>query len=60
VSAVRRVGGEKQTKQVSETAKRAAVRPEGGYVDLLNLKRERGRHTIVGERAPAVKEINDE
>jgi hypothetical protein len=31
-SAARQVGGEKQTKQVSETAKRAAMRPEGGYV----------------------------
>jgi hypothetical protein len=39
VSAARQVGGEKQTKQVSETAKRAAMRPEGGYVDL-NLTRE--------------------
>jgi hypothetical protein len=34
VSAARQVGGEKQTKQVSETAKRAAMQPEGGYVDL--------------------------
>jgi len=34
VSAGRQVGGEKQTKQVSETAKRVAMRPEGGYVDL--------------------------
>jgi hypothetical protein len=32
VSAAGQVGGEKQTKQVSETAKRAAMRPEGGYV----------------------------
>ena len=38
VSAARQVGGEKQTKQVSETAKRASMRPEGGYVDL-NLTR---------------------
>jgi hypothetical protein len=36
VSAARQVGGEKQTKQVSETAKRAAIRPEGGAVDLMN------------------------
>ena len=35
VPAARQVGGEKQTKQVSETAKRAAMRPEGGYVDLM-------------------------
>ena len=41
MSAVKQVGGEKQTKQVSETAKRAAMRPEGGYVDL-NLTREGG------------------
>jgi hypothetical protein len=34
VSGARRVGGERQTKQVSETAKRAAMRPEGSYVDL--------------------------
>ena len=39
VSAARQVGREKQKKQVSETAKRAAMRPEGGYVDL-NLTRE--------------------
>lgn len=36
VSAARQVGGEKQTKQVSETAKRAAMPPEGGGVDLIN------------------------
>ena len=30
VPAARQVGGEKQTKQVSETAQRAALRPEGG------------------------------
>ena len=36
VSAVRQAGGEKQTKQVSETAKRAAIRPEGGVVGLLD------------------------
>jgi hypothetical protein len=46
VSAVRQVGGEKQTKQVSETAKRAAMRPEGGYVDL-NLTREGSRHMVL-------------
>jgi len=34
VSAARQVGGEKQTKQVSETAKQAAMRPEGGYVAI--------------------------
>ncbi len=34
VSAARQVGGEKQTKQVSETAKRAAMRPEGGHVEV--------------------------
>ena len=46
VSAARRVGGEKQTKQVSETAKRTAMRPEGGYV-YLNLTREGGRPMIL-------------
>jgi CelD/BcsL family acetyltransferase involved in cellulose biosynthesis len=46
VSAVRQVGGEKQTKQVSETAKRAAMRPEGGYVDL-NLTREGSRRMVL-------------
>ena len=45
VSAARQVGGEKQTKQVSETAKRASMRPEGGYVDL-NLTREGGRRMV--------------
>ncbi len=30
----RQVEGEKQTKQVSGTAKRAAMSPDGGYVDL--------------------------
>ncbi len=44
-SAARQVGGEKQTKQVSETAKGATMRPEGGYVDL-NLTREGGRHMV--------------
>jgi hypothetical protein len=34
VPTARQVGGEKQTKQVSETSKRAAIRPEGGHVDL--------------------------
>ena len=38
--------GEKQTKQVSETAKRAAMQPEGGYVDL-NLTRECGRPMVL-------------
>jgi hypothetical protein len=46
VSAARQVGGEKQTKQVSETAKRAAMRPEGGYVDL-NLTHEGGRRMVL-------------
>ncbi len=45
VSAARQVGGEKQTQQVSETAQRAAMRPEGGYVDL-NLTREGGRRMV--------------
>jgi len=45
VSAARQVGGEKQTKQVSETAKRAANRAEGGYVDV-NLTREGGRRMV--------------
>ena len=45
VSAARQVGGEKQTKQVSETAKRAAMRPEGGYVDV-NLTREGGTYVV--------------
>src|SRR5712691_3862466 len=39
--AARQVGGEKQTKQVSETAKRAAMRPEGGYVDELDTRGRR-------------------
>ncbi len=37
VSAARPVGGEKQTQQVSETAKRAAMQPEGCYVDLWTV-----------------------
>jgi len=45
VSVARQVGGEKQTKQFSETAKHAAMRPEGGYVDL-NLTREGGRRMV--------------
>ncbi len=48
VSAATQAGGEKQTKPVSETAKRAAMRPEGGYVDLkLDLKFDtRGRQAF--------------
>lgn len=34
VLAATQVGGEKQTKQVSETDERAAMRPEGGYVAM--------------------------
>jgi hypothetical protein len=49
VSAASQVGGEKQTKQVSETAKRAAMRPEGGYV-ALNLTREGSRHMLFAQR----------
>jgi hypothetical protein len=45
VSAARQVGGEKQTNQVSETAKRTAMRPEGGSVDL-SLTREGGRRRV--------------
>jgi hypothetical protein len=48
VSAVRPVGGEKQTKQVSETAKRAAMRPEAGYVDP-SLRCKGGLRMLVGE-----------
>jgi len=44
VSAARQVGGEK-TKQVSETAKRVAMQPEGGYVDL-NLTRKGGTRRV--------------
>jgi hypothetical protein len=47
VSAARQVGGEKQTNQVSETARRAAMRPEGGYVDLVNLTREGSRRIVL-------------
>jgi hypothetical protein len=46
VSTARQVTGKKQTKQVSETAKRAAMRPEGGYVGL-NLTREGSRRMVV-------------
>ena len=50
VSAAREVGGEKPPKQVSETTKRAAMQPVGGYVDLnyvdLNLARQSGRHMV--------------
>jgi len=46
VSAARQVGGEGQTKQVRETAKRAAMRPEGGYVDL-NLTQEGSRDMVL-------------
>ena len=49
VSAARQAGGEKQTKQVSEAAKRAAVQPEGSYVDL-NLTREGGRGMVFALR----------
>jgi hypothetical protein len=45
VSAVRQIGGEKHTKRFSETAKQAAMRPEGGYVDL-NFTREGGRDML--------------
>jgi hypothetical protein len=45
VSAARQVGGEKQTKQVSETTRRAAMQPVGGYVDL-NLMREGSRRMV--------------
>ncbi len=41
--------GEKQTKQVSKTAKRPTMRPEGGYVDL-NLTREGGRRMVFAQR----------
>jgi hypothetical protein len=34
VLTAKQVGGEKQTKQVSETAERAAMRPEDGYVAM--------------------------
>ena len=47
VSAVTQVGAEKQTKHASETAKRAALRPEGGYVDLMNLTREDSRRMVL-------------
>ena len=47
VSAARQVGGEKQTKQVSDTAHRAAMRPEGGYVDLMNFTREGSRRMVL-------------
>jgi len=47
LSAARQVGGEKQTKQVSETAKRAALRPEGGYVDLMNSTGEGSRRMVL-------------
>ncbi len=49
VSAARQVGGEKQTQQVSETAQRAAMRPEGGYVEL-NLTREGGRRRVFAQK----------
>ena len=38
--------GEKQTKPASETAKRAAMRLEGGFVDLINLTREGSRRMV--------------
>jgi hypothetical protein len=59
VSAARQVGSEKQTKQVSETVKQAAMRPEGGYVNrklsigqlsIGNLTREGGRRTVFAQR----------
>jgi hypothetical protein len=51
VSVARQVGGEKQTNPVSETANRAAMRPEGGYVDLMNLTREGSRRMVLrGDR----------
>ena len=49
VSAARPVAGKKRTKQVRETAKRAAIRPESGYVDL-NLTREGGRRMVLAQR----------
>ena len=36
--------------QVSETAKRDAMRPEGGYVELMNLTREGGRGMVFAQR----------
>ena len=47
VSAARQVGGEKQTKQVSETAQRAAMRPEGGDFDPTNLAREGSKRIVL-------------
>ncbi len=49
VSAATQAGGEKQTEQVRETAQRAAMPPEGGYVDL-NLTREAGRRRVFPQR----------
>ena len=48
VLTARQVGGEKPTKQVSETAQRAAIQPEGGHLDL-NLTREGGRRRFCAE-----------
>ena len=45
VSAARQGGGEKQTKQVSETAKRASMRPGDGYVEV-KLTREGSRRMV--------------
>lgn len=50
VSAARQVEGEKQTKQVSETAKRAAMRPKSSYLDQMNLTREGGRRRVFAQR----------
>ena len=46
VPAARPVGDEKQAKEASETSQRAAMRPEGGYVDL-NLTREGSRRMVL-------------
>ena len=45
VSAAKLAAGENQTMPVSGTAKRAAMRLEGGYVDP-NLTREGGKHMV--------------
>lgn len=49
VSPAMQIGGETQTKQVSESDKRAAMRPDSGHVDL-NLTREGGRHMVFAQR----------
>ncbi len=44
---VRQVGDEKQTRQLSDTAERAATQAEGSYVDLMSFEREASKRMVL-------------